>query len=151
MDEIPQIFSTDLVSPETDVFWNEPDNATESDHTDVLILTQSFEKSSAEHTQLNKILEACSLSEEKHHIVQVAESQNIAFNKINRNSGSKVIIVFGISTDQLGISALFRLNYPNNFGDNIIIPTLALSELEQQPQAKKELWVNALKPLFIDK
>jgi len=52
---------------------------------------------------------------------------------------------------QLGISVLFRLFAPNHFNEKIFIAAPSLAEMEQQPDAKKQLWGQGLKPVFIDK
>ena len=52
---------------------------------------------------------------------------------------------------QLGIAAMFRLNEPNRFNERIFIPTLSIPDLEKQPDAKKQLWLGGLKPVFADK
>jgi len=58
------------------------------------------------------------------------------------------VILAGILPIQLGISAMFRLNEPNKYGDCIWIPTLALTELDKLPEMKKQLWNMGLKPVF---
>lgn len=151
MADLPFIFSTDIIKADTDTFWGD-NNVTEGlVEKRVLVLTLPFTDNSQEHIQLNKILEACKLTAEEVNKIQVAENQNIALSKLKLNLNPEVVIIFGIAPAKLGLSAMFRLNSPNNFSDIVLIPTSDLAELEQQQQTKKDLWVNALKPLFIDK
>jgi hypothetical protein len=151
MTDFPRIINTEIIDTETDIFWY---NNSASDETispkHVLILSKKIDEQSAEQQQLNKILDACKLSEDKYNLVQITDNERRAWHLLKDIANPSVIILFGVRPSDLGISALFRLNGLNNFDGASWIPTLSLSELEQQPQAKKDLWASALKPLFAD-
>lgn len=151
MTDFPLIINTEIIDTETDVFWyNNSVSHEQVSPKNVLILSRKFDVQSAEQEQLNKILDACKLNGEMYNIVQLADDEQTAWHQLKNAAQPSVIILFGIHPSRLGISALFRLNGLNNFDNASWIPTLSLAELEQQPQAKKDLWAHALKPLFAD-
>lgn len=152
MTEFPQIFDTDIVNAETDVFWHSEKLANKQlNHNEVLVLTSEISPNSQEEIQLNKILDACKLSNVDYHLVSFSTDEKIAWHQLKNSVKPTKVITFGINPARMGITALFRLNAVNHFDGVVIIPTLSLQELEQQPQAKKDLWLNALKPVFVDK
>ena len=151
MTDFPQIINTEIINTETDVFWhmnfNLPGDALPKK---VLILSRPFPENSAEELQLNKILSACKLTNDVYNIIQLAENKQTAWHQLKNILQPSVVILFGVHPNDLGISSLFRLNSINNFDNASWIPALSLPEMEQHPQAKKDLWTNALKPLFAD-
>jgi len=152
MTDFPRILNTEIIDTETDIFWdNKPDITGDMQPKEVLIVSVIFDEGSAQETQLNKILEACKLNQDKYNIIQLPENAKVAWHQLKNTLQPEVVLVFGVHPRDLGISALFRLNSVNNFDGITVVPTLSLHNLEQEPQAKKDLWVNALKPLFADK
>lgn len=150
MTDISTIINTPIINPETDIFWqNEPISSSTSDIKN-LIITNKFEAGSPEEIQLNKILEACKLSKETCVFIQLDMTDKKAWHTLKNNYHPQAVILFGVHPQQLGIAALFRFNQYNNYDGTKWIPTLSLNELEQNAQAKKDLWVNALKPTFVD-
>lgn len=150
MTDFPRIINTEIIDTETDVFWyNNSAIHEQISAKNVLILSKKINNTS-EQEQLDKILSACKLSEDTLNTIQLDESERIAWHQLKEVAHPSVVILFGIHPLSLGVSALFRLNWLNNFDGISWIPTLSLAELEQQPQAKKDLWANALKPLFAD-
>lgn len=151
MTDFPKIFTTEIIDTETDIFWQENTVLPEGLSTaQTLIITQQYTTGSQEEIQLKKIMNACQLSEEDYNIIHLAADEKTAWHKLKEALHPQKVITFGIHPKKLGITALFRLNAPNHFDSATFIPTLSLTELEQQPQAKKDLWTNALKPLFVD-
>lgn len=151
MTDIFAIINTPLIDPATDTFWNNNINISYPTlPKKVLIITEAYTPNSAEEQQLLKILGACKLAEDSYHIVHIPADTNVAWHQLKNTAQPEVVISFGLHPQRLGISALFRLNSGNRFDNTTWIPTLSLTELEQQPQAKKDLWGNALKPLFAD-
>jgi hypothetical protein len=142
------LITTKTIPNTEDVFWNDlPEKWKNLDSKRVLIICSAFTTSSNEETTLLKMLNACSLTQEQYHILQFDE-ESIAFHKIKAHFEPEVILLLGIVPEQLGIHSLFRLNYPNGFGGCVIIPGLSLQAMEQNTQAKKDLWLHALKPYF---
>lgn len=151
MTDFQTIINTEIINTETDVFWYGNSVSHEKiSPKNVLILSKKIDEQSAEQQQLNKILDACKLTEDKYNIVQFTENERLAWHLLKGIANPSVVILFGVYPSRMGISALFRLNAMNNFDGASWIPTLSLQELEQQPQAKKDLWTNALKSLFAD-
>ncbi|HYD20338.1 MAG TPA: hypothetical protein VEB40_02595 [Flavipsychrobacter sp.] len=151
MTDLQRIIHTEIIDTETDIFWHNDATSYENiSPKNVLILTQKFDEQSTEHLQLSKILDACKLNSDTYNLLQFAEHEKKAWHQLKTAAQPAMVILFGIHPADLGISALFRLNRPNSFDGITWIPALSLQELEQQPQAKKDLWGNALKPLFAD-
>lgn len=151
MTDFQTIINTEIINTETDVFWHSNSVSHEKiSPKNVLILSGKIDEQSAEQQQLKKILDACKLTENNFNHVQLADQERLAWHLLKGVANPSVVILFGVHPSRMGISALFRLNAMNNFDGTSWIPTLSLQELEQQPQAKKDLWTNALKPLFAD-
>lgn len=143
------IIKTDIIDSATDIFWN-PIDSDNIEAGKVLVITYNFQPGSPEEQQLKKIMDACKLPADNYNLLQLAENQKLAWHQIKSLYKPGIVLVFGVHPQQLGISALFRLNAPNRFDGATWVPSLSLAELEVQPQAKKDLWGNALKPLFAD-
>ncbi len=152
MTDIPRIITSEVIKSEQDVFWEDISAVIgELPHKNVLIISSAFAAGSDSETQLQKMLGACQLTDADYNTIQLDEGQQVAWNKIRDLLQPEVILLVGVMPKDLGISALFRLNSVNNFDGIEWIPTLSLPNLEQQPNAKKKLWLQALKPLFVDK
>jgi hypothetical protein len=144
------IIGSKIVSSEFDAFWQQHGSFSDK-QSPVLIISTPYNSGSAEEAQLHKMLQACTLAPEMYQIIQLDESQLLSWHIIRDKVNPDFVLTLGISAQQLGISALLRFNEPNRFNGCIFIPTLSLQELEKQPEAKKQLWLNALKPVFVDK
>ena len=144
------IIKSKIVSSDWDTFWQQNVIADELQKS-TLVVSTPYQSGSPEEIQLQKILQACTLTPDTYHIVQLDPTQEASWHIIRDKIKAQYVIIFGIMPQQLGISAMFKLNEPNRFNDCIFVPTLSLQELEKQPEAKKGLWLNALKPVFVDK
>lgn len=152
MTDFPNILNTEIIDSKTDIFWaNQSELTTGMTAGQVLVITSTYAEGSAEQIQLDKILSACQLTQDSCNIMSLDNDTHIAWHHLKTTLAPPTVLLFGIHPNNLGISALFRLNSTNNFDGVTVVPTLSLQDLEQQPQAKKDLWVNALKPLFADK
>ena len=147
------IIKTSIIDPGTDVFWAGPSLQDTAEVTErpILVLVNEYADGSNEEAQLLKMLDACGLKGEQYHILQVAKDQKTAWHQLRERHQPKVVFLIGVMPAQLGITAMFQLHTPNNFNDRVWLPTLSLSELEQQPAVKKQLWMNGMKPVFVDK
>ncbi len=148
--DIPDIFNTDIVTTDIDATWTENEQLKSLQQKKLLIISQPYAAGSNDEVQLQKIQEACQLGQDEYQTLQMTDSDTYAWHRIKTISKPEAVLLFGIKPQQLGISALFIFNYPNKFDSTIWIPTLSLPDLSQQPEAKKQLWGNALKPIFIE-
>lgn len=151
MSDFPNIIGSKIISSEYDAFWSEfklPADLNEQAPT--LVLCTWHAAGSAEDVQLRKMMQACKLAETDYNIVQTEEGKAIAWHQLRDRLKPKYVILLGISPHQLGISATFHLYTPNRFNDCTWIAGPSLAELEQQPEAKKQLWLHGLKPAFVD-
>jgi hypothetical protein len=148
MSDIPDIIDTPIVTSNWDAFWQA---GALPQPVDVLVVSQPYEAGSKEETQLHKMLQACLLDLRQCHILHLTAEENIAWHQLRDAATPKAVLLLGIHPQQLGISAMFRLFTPNKFDDRIWVASPSLAELELQPDAKKQLWVNGLKPVFVDK
>lgn len=151
MTDFPNILKTDIITSENDVFWDENIDI-KGNYTPkkVLIISLPFDENSAESMQLKKMLAACKLGDDDINTVQITDTQKTAWHYLKHALQPATVILLGVMPANLGISAMFRFNTINQFDNTVWIPTLALEKLEQDPESKKALWVNALKPLFAD-
>ena len=146
------IIKTGIVNPASDAFWSDISSLIhDTVPRPVLILVQAYSSGSAEELQLQKMLDACGLKKEQYNIIQLGKGQKAAWNSLREQLDPKIIFLIGVTPSQLGISVLFQANMPNNFNDRVWLPTLSISELEQQPAIKKQLWLNGMKPIFVDR
>jgi hypothetical protein len=143
------IIRSKIVGDQQDVFWNA--YATDKGPKSTLIISLAFEARSTDEVQLQKMMQACMLGPDDYHVVQLGGQEQVAWHSIRDIIQPETVILLGISPQQLGISAMLKFNEPNRFNDRILIPTLTLQDLEKQPEVKKQLWLQALKPVFVDK
>lgn len=148
--QIPHsILNTDIIKTSEDIFWNElPDGSNTNRETILIVLSKPVMAGSAEEIQLQKMMQACQLDGNQYHLIQI--EQPIAWHKLRDTLKPKAVLLLGIHPRELGISAIFHLYAPNNFDGCVWIPSIPLHELEQQPEAKKQLWLHGLKPVFVD-
>jgi hypothetical protein len=145
------IIKTDLVSAAHDVMWEDVSGMVkDANQRPVLILVQAYQQGSNEGAQLIKMLEAAKLQPEQYNIIQLEKGKVVAWHQLRERLNPHIIFLIGILPIQLGISSLFRLNAPNHFNDRVWLPTLSLAELEQRPDVKKQLWLDGIKPVFVD-
>ncbi len=148
---LPDILHTPLVPRATDDLWTLPDALQVSGTgKDVLVISQPYRQGSGDEIQLQKMLQACKLGPERYDIFFLDEGKLLSWHKLRDAMQPKYILLLGVLPEQLGISAMFRLYTPNGFNDCTWIPSISLAELENQAEAKKMLWQNALKPIFAD-
>lgn len=144
------IIKSKIVSSDWDAFWQQ-NLAIEELEKNTVVLCAPYQAGSGEQMQLFKMLGACHLTPEDFHIIHVMDGENVAWHQVRDKIKPKHVIISGVMPAQLGISAMFRFNEPNRFNDCIFIPTLSLPELERNPEVKKQLWLSALKLVYIDK
>ncbi len=148
MSAMPDIIQSDIVNTNIDAYWDAlPDDLPAT--VKALVVTKPYTAGSAEETQLQKILQACKLDQADYYIHQL--QQPAAWHQFRDRLAPKAVLLFGIYPQQLGVSAMFSLYYPNRFDNSIWIPSIAIDEMEKHPDTKKQLWVDGLKPVFVDK
>lgn len=150
MTENPDIIQSKIIGKQWDALW-QLNNHNELSQKKVLVISQHYSAGSTEEIQLQKMLQACNLTTDDYQVVLLEENEMIAWHLLREKCAPKVIITLGITPMQLGISAMFHLHSINSFNDCYFIPAVSAGQMEKQPEAKKQLWLNALKPLFIDK
>lgn len=152
MSDFPNIISSKIISSEWNDFWSEvklPENINTGAKT--LLLSTYFTAGGAEDTQLKKMMQACQLAETDYNVVQAEEGKVLPWHQLRSSLNPDYIVLLGITPNQLGIAAIFNFFYPTRFNDRIFIAAPSLQELEKQPDTKKQLWANGLKPAFVDK
>ena len=150
--EFVNIIRSEVISNKYDVLWGDVSSVTkDAGPKTVLILVNECEEQSPEDQQLRKMLDACKLTGEQYNIIRLQKDQQIAWHRLREQLEPKIVFLIGVMPLQLGISAFFKLNEPNNFGECTWLPTLDIRELDKFADVKKQLWINGMKPLFIDK
>lgn len=146
------IINTDIVNGDYDIFWNMPAEIQDMEPRPVLVLTADYAAGSAEEEQLTGILSSgCRLMSTNYNIIKFPADMKTAWHKLRDKLEPRVVLLFNIHPQQLGISALFRLNEINSFDNCYWAPTLSLTQMIQDKVLKGQIWNNALKPLFVDK
>jgi hypothetical protein len=143
------IISSDIISNREDIFWNEVTEIPEMVSGMSLLILSKPNTNPQDEIQLNKILQACQLKSEQYYTLYI--DKPVAWHKLKEKLQPKVVLLFGIHPYELGVSALFHIFTPNHFDDCLWIPSLSIADMEMQPDTKKQLWVRALKPIFVDK
>lgn len=151
MKDFHQIFKTGIIPHSEDVFWETlPETVKTLTDKKVLIISADYAENSSEEQQLTKMMQACKLSNEDYNIIKLNDAQKISWHLLRERLSPKVVILLGIDPQALGIVARFRAYYANSFDDRIWIVSASLQELEHNQELKKSLWVDALKPVFVD-
>jgi hypothetical protein len=144
------VINSDIVDAGYDVYWEDVSPLTNGAvPKPVLVITGSYQEDSEEQKQLLKMLEACKLRAEQYNIIQIGSGQRAAWHKLQQQLDPKIVFLIGILPVNLGISASFKLNEPNNFSGCVWLPTLSIKELGEDKDAKAQLWNNGMKPVFI--
>lgn len=145
------LLNTDIIKNSNDVFWNDIAGITNGmECLPVLVISKPL-IDEAQQLQLQKMMQACKLSDKDYNLLTLTENQNIAWHKLRDKLSPQYIILLGITPEQLGISIFFMPHQVNRFDDRSWLPTLSIPELELQPDVKKHLWNYGLKPVFIEK
>lgn len=143
------LINSKIVSEEHNIFWEDlPQSWHSLTPRFCLVLTQPYQQNGLEEQTLIKMLGACKLSPDQYHILPLEATQQIAWHKLRDHLKPTYILLLGINPASLGISALFRLHDGNQYDGCTFIPALSLEQMEQHPEAKKEFWLNGLKPVF---
>ena len=143
------LFNTKIIPAEADTLWAGVDELVSGlEPKPVLVLVLNLISGSPEEAQLHKMLEASSLTPIQYNIISLTEGQPAAWHKFKLALKPKIIFLVGVTPAQLGISALFALNSPNNFNECMWLPTVSLSVLAQNAPLKAQLWNNGMKPLL---
>jgi len=151
MEDFPDIISSNIIDQKWDAFWEDRSAAMPAGERQVLVLSLPFLPGSPEQVQLQRMLQACQLTEHQIHILQLEPEQLIAWHQIRDAIKPKQVILLGVTTEQLGLSVYLMPHQVSRFNDCIWIPTGSLELLAQQPEIKTHLWNYGLKPVFIDK
>ena len=144
------LISSKTVNARENIFWEPlPEEWIALPAKRVLVLSLPFETDSVEESTLLKMLGGCALTQQDFNILQIQPGQRVAWHALNDHFKPKQIIMLGVESAQFGISAMFLFNEMNKFYDCTFIPSLSLQQLDQYPDAKKTLWLQALKPCFL--
>jgi hypothetical protein len=151
MTDFPNIIESKIISREFDALWEElqlPGVINEQAKT--LVICTVYAAGGPEEAQLRKMMQACKLAETDYIVVQPEEGKPVAWHQLRDRLQPKYVLLLGVHPLQLGISALFHLYAPTRFNDTVWICGPSLQDMESQPDAKKQLWLNGLKPVFVD-
>ena len=144
------VLNTDIIPAAQDIFWADFPEYKGLEPRPVLIFSTGFAPGSSQEEQLNAIIKAgCKLKDSDYNLIKLTDGgTKLPWHAFKEQSSLKVVLMFGIATSQLGISALFRLNEINRFDGRFWVPTLSPDQLIQDKMIRGQLWNNALKPLF---
>lgn len=112
-----------------------------------LVLATPFRNEMQDYVQLEKILAACKLQQQDYLVLQ--ENKN-SWLDLRKAANIKEILIFGDMANSLDIPLTFMENQVIKFDNRVFIKSLAIDELSINQQVKNDLWLNALKPHFIN-
>lgn len=152
MSDFPDIINTAIIDSSEDQLWADISaKVSGMQALDILVVSQPFAQGSPEEVQLQKMMQACKLEAAAYNTIHIATEERLSWARLRDRLEPKYILLLGVLPQQLGIAALFHMFAPNRFNDRVWIAAPSLAALEQQPEAKKQLWLSGLKPVFVDK
>jgi hypothetical protein len=145
--EIPDIFTTEVISTAVDVFWQQDDQSALLAK-DTLIVSNAYNPESEEEQQLLKMLSACKLTSNDYQVVKLAPAESTAWHRLRHTTQASKVLLLGVHPGQLGISALMSIHEINNFDGVQFVPTASLAELLANATLKQHLWTSVLKVIY---
>lgn len=142
-----QLFNTPIIPASIDAGWatTAPTGLLPKP---VLVICHPTEAGNGEQEQLTTLLTGgCKLTADQYNIVTF-DADTAKWPKLRDAGKPKIVLLIGLSPEELGIVSLFRFNEVNRFDGCLWVPTPRLGQLIQDKQLKVQLWNNALKPLF---
>lgn len=114
----------------------------------MVVLSPFFPAGSPEAETLGKMMSACKLGVADYSVLWLKGDENISWQSLRTAGAPDRVLFLGLSPRQLGIHSLFPLNTCQDFADGKIIVGSSLTEIVQNPAAKRALWEHGLKPCF---
>ncbi|MBE2288722.1 MAG: hypothetical protein IAE95_04155 [Chitinophagaceae bacterium] len=143
------IINTDIISAANDVFWQDSSTVTNGlEKRPVLVLLGEADRKPELETQLVRMLDACKLQPADYNIIYLAEGQLVSWNHLRTAVDPYVILLFGLVPAQLGVAVMLRFLLPNRFNDTVWVPLPTVEMFAPQPDLKRRMWTEALKPVF---
>ena len=146
MDNVIPVLKTKIIPAYFDRYWEDgEDGLSGLGQRKVLLLV-------AEPTHdemLQRLVVRCGLTAADYHILKVRDSVVPSWHKLKVFFNPSVVILLGVLPAQTGVSALFSYGVPNRFGDAVWIPGPSAADMEQKPELRKQLWDQALSPVFV--
>lgn len=142
------IFTTDIVTDNIDVYWEQHTHIAFS-KVPILVISTMIELGSPSAQLLTNMLHGgCKLLPEQYNVLFLKESDVLPWTLIREQVAPKVVLLFGITPKQLGIHALFLLHEGNKFDDCIFLPAMSLTDINTQASLKQAIWKGGLQPIF---
>lgn len=108
------------------------------------IIFSSLQLSATENDQLQKILQSCHLDDTNSLLLDTSCSWSSLRDYLN----IRQVLLFGISESAIQINVVLPYHSVTQFDGRKWIKTYSIQELGGNIEAKKQLWQQALKPLF---
>lgn len=96
---------------------------------------------------LSDLLSACKLSMEDISLVNFYQNKNIGYENITEQFQSKTILIFGVSTSELGLPFTIPFFQVQKFQEQNYLTAPSLDSFLENIPLKKQLW-NSLKIVF---
>ncbi len=140
-----QLISVPIIPAHTDAQWERQAPASFYSKK-LLVITTPFLKESPEEITLLRMMKACKLESSDYALLHFDENNPISWAGLQSAGLPKVLLLLGITPAALAIRALFKFGAANQFSGIQLIPSLSLTELNQDAAAKRKLWDEGLKP-----
>jgi hypothetical protein len=144
-----QLYHTKVVPAAEDEMWTLPAELPDFSKARLVVISAPFESGSKEEQTLQKMMGACKVSPDEYCTIQLEPGKRMSWQMLAGAGAPDKVLMLGVVPGQLGINALFRLNYGNSFLGCTFIPSGTLEQIEQVAGMKKDLWEQGLKPCFV--
>lgn len=145
---LPHIFDNSLLLSDYDDFWKE-EKINILNPVRTLVLSLPIGVSSPEMEQLQKMMGACGQTSGDYRLLALEKEERLAWHRLREKIKPKIVLLLGVSPEQLGIRALFQVNEANSFDGVSWVPTVSLTELMQHSALKKHLWANVFQKIYL--
>ena len=137
-----------LISATANTYWTPLPETEQERPVRLLALATPYGEGSEETGLLQNILKACGLPAEQINVQAVPLAKTLLWRELRAAYKPEVILLLGITPQQLGIQAHLPFILPQNFDGAVWIVGPTLSVLQTDRNLRQALWTEGLKPCF---
>jgi hypothetical protein len=145
-----KIYNSQIVTVEQDKFWDTPEHIKSIKEKPILILAESFDINSDTGAMFEKMTTNSGLSKEQFNLIHITRSTLSSWHSIRDKANPKLVINFGINPKYFGIIANLAINELTKYDNCYWYITSPLSTISANQELKSILWLNFLKPAFVE-
>ncbi len=137
-----------LISAAANAYWMPLPASQDARSVRLLALTAPCTEGTEEEALLQNILKACGLPAEQIAVQKAVPTEAPLWRELHAAHQPEVILLLGITPQQLGIQAHLPFILPQNFDGAIWIVGPTLAVLQADRNLRQALWTEGLKPCF---